>query len=228
MQVAASLTVLAHPVAPGAASIFGLVTAWAARGLAASAGLVDWLPWLALRMPAPAVWVAASYLLGLAGGRRRVAPGAGARQRPAPSGAARSVDDCRGVRDLDPRRRPPRGVGRGAPTALRVVSLDVGQGDATLVEFPDGRRWLVDAGGLPGSQTFDIGERVVAPALWARGTGRLDRLLLTHGDPDHMGGAAAVIDDFRPAVFDGVPVPSHVPLQALRDHARARRRRGDD
>ena len=75
------------------------------------------------------------------------------------------------------------------------------------MEFPDGARWLVDAGGLPGSVTFDIGERVVAPSLWARGTGRLDALVLTHGDPDHIGGAAAVIDDFAPSIFDGVPVP---------------------
>ena len=82
----------------------------------------------------------------------------------------------------------------------------------------------MDAGGLPGSVTYDIGERVVAPSLWTRGTGRLGALVLTHGDPDHIGGAAAVIDDFRPTIFDGVPVPSHVPLQLLRDHARARSR----
>jgi competence protein ComEC len=107
---------------------------------------------------------------------------------------------------------------------LRVVALDVGQGDATLIEFPDGRRWLVDAGGLPGSRTYDIGERVVAPTLWARGTGRLDRLVLTHGDPDHVGGAASVVDDFGPTVLEGVPVPGHATLAALRARAEARRR----
>jgi competence protein ComEC len=222
VQVAASLTVLAHAFAPGAASILGLVTAWAAGGLAASASLVEWLPWLALRMPAPAAWVAASYLLGLAGvvaashlalGRR------GARAIRRGSLAIAMASAIWILVAPSTWRWPWRLDGR-----LRVVTLDVGQGDATLVEFPDGSRWLVDAGGLPGSVSFDIGERVVAPALWARGTGRLDRLVLTHGDPDHMGGAAAVVDDFAPQVYDGVPVRSHVPLQALRDRARARHR----
>jgi competence protein ComEC len=107
---------------------------------------------------------------------------------------------------------------------LRVVALDVGQGDATLLEFPNGARWLVDAGGLPGALSFDVGERVVAPSLWDRGTGRLDALVLTHGDPDHIGGAATVVDDFAPSIFEAIPVPSHAPLRTLRDHARARRR----
>jgi competence protein ComEC len=223
VQVAASLTVLAHPLTPAAASAFGLVTAWAAGGLAASARLVEWLPWLALRMPAPAAWVSAIYLLALAGivaapylphlPRHRV----GAVGR----GSALVAGLCAIWIVLAPStwRWPWRIDG-----LLRAVALDVGQGDATLVEFPNGARWLVDAGGLPGSAAFDIGERVVAPSLWARGTGRLDALVLTHGDPDHVGGAAAVIADFAPSIFDGIPVSTHVPLQRLRGLARARHR----
>ena len=223
VQVAASLTVLAHSVAPGAAAVFGAVTAWAAAGLTASAALVEWLPWLALRTPTPAIWVAGGYLLGLA----VVVIGPNLRTRPGRwplwcrRGSVGVTAACAIWILAAPFTWPwPwRADGR-----LRIVALDVGQGDATLVEFPNGERWLVDAGGLPGSITYDIGERVVAPSLWARGTGRLCALVLTHGDPDHIGGAAAVIDDFRPAIVDGVPVPSHVPLQRLRDHARARRR----
>ena len=49
-------------------------------------------------------------------------------------------------------------------------------------------------------------------------------LLLTHGDPDHVGGAAAVLDDFRPDVLEGIAVPSHVPLQRLAHQARRRGR----
>jgi len=223
VQVAASLTVLAHPVAPAAAAAFGAVTTWAAAGLTASAALVEWLPWLALRTPTPAIWVAGGYLLGLAavviGPNLRTLPG----RWPVwlRHGSVGVATACAIWILVAPSTWswPWRADGR-----LRVVALDVGQGDATLVEFPNGERWLVDAGGLPGSVTYDIGERVVAPSLWARGTGRLGALVLTHGDPDHMGGAPAVIDDFKPAIFDGVPVPSHVPLQLVRDHAQARRR----
>ena len=50
---------------------------------------------------------------------------------------------------------------------------------------------LVDTG--PRSATFDAGERIVVPFLRARGVGRLEALILTHGDADHIGGAAAVI-----------------------------------
>ncbi len=223
VQVAASLTVLAHPVAPAAASACGAVAAWAAGGLAASAALVEWVPWLAVRTPAPAIWVTASYLIGLAavvaGPHLCTLPGRWSHRIRRWSVGAAAVCAIWILAAPSTWRWPWRADGR-----LRVVALDVGQGDATLVEFPNGDRWLVDAGGLPGSVAFDIGERVVAPSLWARGTGRLDALVLTHGDPDHVGGAAAVIDDFRPAVFDGVPVPAHVPLQKLRDHALARNR----
>ena len=93
--------------------------------------------------------------------------------------------------------------------------LDVGQGDATLVQIPDGRAMLVDAGGIAGSG-FDIGERVLAPALRAFGVRTLDTLVLTHGDPDHIGGAPSALRRFGPGVlWEGVPVPPHVKLREL-------------
>jgi len=99
---------------------------------------------------------------------------------------------------------------------LRVTFLDVGQGDAAIVQFPDGRTLSVDAGGLA-STTFDIGERVIAPAFWALGVRRLDYMSVTHGDVDHIGGAASVFRDFRPfEVWEGVPVPPHAPTRELR------------
>ena len=117
----------------------------------------------------------------------------------------------------------------GAAT-LRVVFLDVGQGDATLLMLPDRRAFLVDAGGLPATPlqdptdgpAFDIGERVVAPSLRAFGVRALDTLVLTHADSDHIGGAAAVLSRFRPrAVWEGVPVPRNEPLQWVQDAATA-------
>ena len=78
---------------------------------------------------------------------------------------------------------------------LRMTFLDVGQGDAILVEVPGGPRLLVD-GGPGGSARFDVGERVVAPFLWNRGFQRLDVVAATHADSDHSGGLAAVLRRF--------------------------------
>jgi competence protein ComEC len=75
---------------------------------------------------------------------------------------------------------------------------------------------LVDTGGPPFGGGIDIGRRVLAPALWARGIRSLDAMLVTHGDPDHLGGAIAVADDFRPArIWEGIRLPHHAPTQAL-------------
>jgi competence protein ComEC len=105
---------------------------------------------------------------------------------------------------------------------LRITLLDVGQGDAILLQFPGRDALLVDAGGSPGD--FDIGGRVVAPAVWALGATRLRWFAITHGDRDHLGGAPGVIEDLAPGEFwEGVPVPPHAELQRLRDRARVAR-----
>jgi competence protein ComEC len=100
--------------------------------------------------------------------------------------------------------------------------FDVGQGEAMLLES-GGSQLQIDAGGAPfGSGSFDIGSRVVAPALWARGITTLDALLVTHGDPDHMGGAAALLEAFHPRrLWEGIVVPRHEPSRSLRERATA-------
>jgi competence protein ComEC len=99
--------------------------------------------------------------------------------------------------------------------------FDVGQGESMLLAS-GGSVLLVDAGGVPfGGGAFDVGSRVLAPALWAKGVRQLDGFLFTHGDPDHVGGAAAVLDDFRPRrMWYGIPVPAHRGLRDLLAHAR--------
>ena len=64
-----------------------------------------------------------------------------------------------------------------------------GKASRYIVQFPSGHAMLIDAGGTPGS--FDVGGRVVTPAVWAQGVRRLDWLVITHGDVDHLGGAPA-------------------------------------
>jgi competence protein ComEC len=112
-----------------------------------------------------------------------------------------------------------------APPAgmLRVVVLDVGQGDATVALLPDGRALLVDAGGLAGT-TFDIAGRVILPALRALGVRRLHALVITHADPDHIGGGEMIIRRLGPSyVWEGVPVPPNLQRRVLLDVARALR-----
>lgn len=89
------------------------------------------------------------------------------------------------------------------PGQLEMTAIDVGQGDSILVVFPDGKRLLMDGGGIPafgGRSTtqMDIGEDVVAPYLWDRSIRSVDVIALSHAHEDHIGGLPALTADFRP------------------------------
>lgn len=78
---------------------------------------------------------------------------------------------------------------------LRVTFIDVGQGDAALVEGPGGFSALVDGGGRY-DDSFDTGARIVEPVLRARGISRLDLVVLSHPHPDHMNGLFRILRRF--------------------------------
>ncbi len=80
---------------------------------------------------------------------------------------------------------------------LRVTYLDVGQGNSALVEFPRGKRMLIDGGGFMFSD-FDVGRMVVAPYLWRRKIARIHTLVLSHPDADHMNGLRFIAAHFSP------------------------------
>jgi competence protein ComEC len=226
IQIAGLAAVLLARVAPAAAAGAGWVAHAGTVGLLRSAALVDLAPWLVRDVPAPAWWLTAAWYSGWAAvlfARRR------AIRLPALAAVAASAALLlTGPPFARATRVPPPPSGW-----TRIVSLDVGQGDATLVEPADAAPFLVDAGGVPGS-AFDLGRRVTLPALWAFGVERLSTLALTHGDPDHIGGVPPLLRALAPvAVWEGIPVPRHEPLRLLRAAAmnasvRWRERRAGD
>ena len=85
-------------------------------------------------------------------------------------------------------------------TDLRVTFLDIGQGDATVIEFPGSHVMVIDGGGFL-SQTFDSGEAILAPFLWQKKIGRVDTLVLTHPHLDHYGGLEFLARHFGVTAF---------------------------
>src|SRR4029077_6765499 len=79
---------------------------------------------------------------------------------------------------------------------VTLTFLDVGQGDACLVELPDGKTLLVDGGGSF-DPPFDPGSGVIVPWLHRRGVRRIDVVVLTHPHPDHANGLGAVVEQFH-------------------------------
>lgn len=78
---------------------------------------------------------------------------------------------------------------------LRVTFLDVGHASCSIVEFPGGRRMLVDGGGFPNDR-FDVGRYVVAPFLWHSRMGKIDIVVATHPHPDHINGLPYILENF--------------------------------
>jgi competence protein ComEC len=110
---------------------------------------------------------------------------------------------------------------------LSVTFLDVGQGDAMLISFPQGSLMLLDSGGRIGfdsregdeeyedvfvEDSVSVAEAAVAPYLWRRGIRRLDWIAASHGDADHVGGFGEIVRGFEiGAALKGAPKRSYTP-----------------
>ena len=211
VQIAAMMvTLVSH--SPLLAYGAGWTTHVAASALVSSADLVKAAPWLAARVPPPSVWLVLVYytaLLVMVAGRGRLRIASASLYLFTLVAIVSGTDVSR--------------AGRGLESSLALTVFDVGQAESLLLEA-GGHALLIDTGGSPFGGGVDVGRRVLAPALWARGIRSLDALLVTHGDPDHLGGALAVVDDFRPRqIWEGIRVPQHLPTeQLIRDAARLR------
>lgn len=91
------------------------------------------------------------------------------------------------------------------PDQMRVTFLDVGQGDATVIQMPGGQTTVIDGGGRYGQ--FDLGASVVGPYLWDQGIHRIDHLIGTHPQLDHIGGIPWLIRHFEIGRYWGNGVP---------------------
>jgi competence protein ComEC len=205
VQVAAMVTSAASALSlDTVANAAGWVTHAGVAGLLESARLVDLAPWLTWRVPSPSILLIADYYVCVLAALvfikwRQPAVVAAVLLFwivAAPQTWARTFGDGR----------------------LHVTVMDVGQGDAMLVTLPNGRTLMVDSGGVSLNGEFDIGDRVIGPALRARGIRRLDYVAITHGDPDHIGGALSLVRDFRPSeVWYGTFVNRHEPSLKLQE-----------
>jgi competence protein ComEC len=83
---------------------------------------------------------------------------------------------------------------------LRITHLNVGQGDAAVVELPGSKVLVIDAGGAS-TGDFDTGETIVAPFLRARKILKVDYLVVSHARIDHYGGMRTLVKEFAPEEF---------------------------
>ncbi|MBK6278810.1 MAG: MBL fold metallo-hydrolase [Gammaproteobacteria bacterium] len=95
---------------------------------------------------------------------------------------------------------------RDPPPLLELLMLDAGQGSAVVVRTA--RHSLVYDAGPRFSERFEAGGAIVAPALARSGVRRLDRLVISHADNDHAGGAAGL--------FAALPVDDALGAEGIR------------
>lgn len=108
---------------------------------------------------------------------------------------------------------------RAGSRTLTVTFFDVGQGDSALVHAPGGRTLLIDGGGRGSGYSggSDVGERVIVPGMLLRGVTRLDGIVVTHGDDDHVNGLDTVVNEVPVGmILDPLLPHSAAPYERLR------------
>ncbi|MBN2106462.1 MAG: DNA internalization-related competence protein ComEC/Rec2 [Deltaproteobacteria bacterium] len=79
--------------------------------------------------------------------------------------------------------------------SLSVTFLDVGAGDAAVIQLPNKEVLIIDGGGLM-DDSFDMGKAVIAPYLYSQGIKKVDYIVVTHPHRDHVGGLPYIAGRF--------------------------------
>ena len=72
--------------------------------------------------------------------------------------------------------------------------IDVGQGDSTLIVTPNDKTILIDGGGSP---SYDVGANILVPYLLDRKINKIDYVMISHFDEDHVGGILSVLENLE-------------------------------
>lgn len=81
------------------------------------------------------------------------------------------------------------------PKTLEIKFIDVGQGDATLITTKYNKKILIDGGGSEFNSSFDVGEKTLLPYLLKHKINKLDYVVISHFDSDHIGGLFTIIEE---------------------------------
>ena len=88
------------------------------------------------------------------------------------------------------------GLNKSDEDLLQITTIDVGQGNSTLIQTPEGENILVDGGGFSDISSFDTGRYIIAPFLWKKRIKIIDYVILTHPEADHLNGLIFILDNF--------------------------------
>jgi len=178
---AAILTAVTGGMWTVAGAAFGSAADLFVQGLLATSRYgAEWFSWVGLRMGTPDPWVLGALVVGLVAVAQWPRPRN--RWRWVIAGLLLGTMSVWGT-----------AIGRGAGPTLDLVFFDVGQGDAVLVSTPGDRHMLVDTG--PHSPSGGAAKSAILPYLERWGIRRLDAVVVTHSDEDHLGGLPTLLEE---------------------------------
>ena len=82
------------------------------------------------------------------------------------------------------------------PKNLKIYFINVGQGDCTFILTPKGKTILVDGGGSEFG-SYDVGKNTLLPYLLNRRVRKLDYIIISHFDSDHVGGLFTIMEELK-------------------------------